>query len=100
MTDGQDRDLPARLWNRIHTAPRGPRHPYDRDKTQAARFILVWNGRHIGIGWLQTHPDQLSEWWDEGGDPIVPPPFYWMDLPPKPNELEVAIREASAHAGL
>ena len=63
---------------------------------------MVWNGHHIGVGWLQTDADGEGgdRWLDEGGDPIFPPPFYWMDLPPKPNELEVAIQEASEHGRL
>jgi hypothetical protein len=72
-------------WRPIETAPKGSEHPYS-DLPLAAEFVLVWNGHHRGVAYLEWDDyDSLYRWFDEGGESVEPEPTHWMPLPEPPT---------------
>lgn len=83
-------------WQPIETAPKGYDHPYTNYRNgqinRAAKFILLGNSHHAGVGWLMIREDHeedgdLLMCVDECGEWIVPTPTHWMPLPEPPTPI-------------
>lgn len=66
-------------WQDISEAPTGTAHPYAKGP-DAATYVLIDNGHHIGVGWGES--DGLgTDWWGEDSQPVEPPPIRFKPLP-------------------
>ncbi len=71
-------------WRPIEEACTGHDHPYAENSDN--KFVELWNGYHVGIGYLQINEYGGSDFWAENGDPIEPEPTDYRDiLQPPPS---------------
>jgi Lar family restriction alleviation protein len=76
---------PGMEWISANDAPSGSSHPYS-EQGDAATFLLVWNGFHIGVAYRDSDPDMPEmEWISEDGEFVSPPPTHAMRLPSPPK---------------
>lgn len=81
-------ELFSERWRPIESAPHGLSHPYDKSD-DAAQFVLIWNGHHVGVAWHEYIHDEhgiASYWHGEDGTFEGPDPTHWMPLPSPPEE--------------
>ncbi len=85
-------------WRTIDTAPYGEVHPYE-DHPEAATYVLVCNGHHIGVAYCQkdaNEPDEAKQWLGEDGW-FMPQPTHWMPLPEPPKESGHEAQKGERH---
>jgi len=75
-------------WRPIETAPKCDLNPYDTRSSDESRYVLVWNGLHVGVGYFLIDDSDLRDggfWCAEDEQFVVPAPTHWMPLPEPPK---------------
>lgn len=89
-------DARERAWQTIESAPQCELHPYDTRGRKEDRYVLLWNGFHVGVGYFlidDSDPENGGFWCSEDEQFISPEPTHWMEMPKPPALLNTPTAE-------